>query len=336
MVEARLAGLRQTDLEVRALLALLLCLVALPAFAQGQALFAPLVEVRGKIDGDATLAGAAIAVEAEISGDLVGVGFQIGVGAATTVARNVFLIGHTLAVAGEFAQRAWLAGVDVTADPRVRGDLKIASAGAVRIGPHTNVGGTLIVWSPEPPDIHPEAQIAGGVVHNLGGFANMLEALLGWIGFVLRWTFWAFVILCGFALAVFFPGFTHASARSIGTKPLAVAGWGAGLIIGVPLTAMFVALTFVGLPLAATLILLLVVCAGLGYLIAASALGGAILGLAKIDPARGAFWGMSAMAIGLAGLVASGHIPVLGWSIVFAAYLLGLGAFARELFRRMR
>ncbi|MFM7347073.1 MAG: hypothetical protein ACKO1J_17090 [Tagaea sp.] len=321
---------------MRAFLALLLCLFALPAAAQGETRIGPFIEVRGTIDGDATLAGAAIAVEAEISGDLVGAGFQIGVGAATKVARNVFLIGHTLAIGGEFAQRAWLTGVDVTADVRTRGDLKIASAGPVRIGPNTRVGGTLTVWSPEPPEIHVSAQIAGGVVHQPGGFANMLDALLGWIGLVLRWTFWAFVILCGFALAVFFPGFTRASADSISARPLAAAAWGAGLMIGVPIVALLIALTFVGLPLAATLILLLVLSAGLGYLIAAAALGGAALRLAGIDPARAIFWGIIAMAIGLAALVASGHIPVLGDALLFAAYLLGLGAFARETFRRMR
>lgn len=326
----------RTDQIVRLAFALLLCLFALPAVAQGETRIGPFIEVRGNIDGDATLAGAAIAVEAEISGDLVGAGFQIGVGGATKVARNVFLIGHTLAIGGEFAQRAWLTGVDVTADPRVRSDLKIASAGPVRIGPNTRVGGTLTVWSPEPPEIHASAQISGGVVHNFGGFANMLDALLGWIGFVLRWVFWAFVILCGFALAVFFPGFTRASADSIGAKPLEAAAWGAGLMFGVPLVSLFTALTFVGLPLAATLILLLVVAAGLGYLIAASALGGAALRLAGIDPARAIFWGMAAMAIGLAALAASGHIPVLGDAISLAAYLLGLGAFARETFRRVR
>jgi hypothetical protein len=321
---------------MRAGLALLLCLLAAPAFAQGETRIAPFVEVRGIIDGDATLAGAAIAVEAEMTGDLVAAGFQIGVGAATKVGRNVFLIGHTLAVGGEFAQRAWLTGGDVTADPRVRGDLKIASAGPVRIGPNARIGGMLSVWSPEPPDIHPSAQIAGGVVHNSGGFANALDALLGRIGAVLRWIFWTSVILIGLALTVFVPGFTRASADSIAAKPLGVAAWGAGLLFGVPLASIFLVFTLVGLPLAATLILLLVVFAGLGYLIAAAALGGAALRLAGLDPARATFWGMAAMAIGLAGLVASGHIPVLGDAILIAAYLLGLGAFARELFRRMR
>jgi hypothetical protein len=321
---------------MRAWLALILWLFAAPAFAQDDTRIAPFVEVRGIIDGDATLAGAAIAIEAEMTGDLVAVGFQIGVGAATKVGRNVFLIGHTLAVGGEFAQRAWLTGAEVTADPRVRGDLKIASAGPVRIGPNARIGGTLNVWSPEPPEIHPSAQIAGGVVHNSGGFANALDALLGRIGAMLRWVFWTFVILAGLALAVFFPGFTRASADSIATRPLGVACWGTGLLFGVPVASVFLVFTLVGLPLAATLILLLVVFAGLGYLIAAAALGGAALRVAGLDPARAAFLGMAAMAIGLAGLVASGHIPVLGDAILVAAYLLGLGAFARELFRRMR
>lgn len=321
---------------MRALVAVLLALAALPAFAQDATRIGPLVELRGHVAGDATLAGMAIAVEAEIEGDLVGVGFQIGVGGAAKVARNVFLIGHTLAIGGEFAQRAWLTGIDVTADARVNGDLKIASAGPVRIGPNTRVGGVLTVWSPEPPEIHPTAQIASGVVHNLGGFESSLEALIGRIAWFIYWIFWAFVLLTGLALTVFVPGFTTASAASIRKAPLDVAAWGAGLMFGVPFAALIAAFTLVGLPLAATLILLLLIFAALGYLIAAAALGGAALRLAGADPARATFWGMAAMAIGLAGLFASGHIPVLGGAIAFAAYLFGLGAFARELFRRMR
>ncbi|MCM0019488.1 MAG: hypothetical protein NBV67_05805 [Tagaea sp.] len=321
---------------MRALLAVLLSLAAFPALAQDATRIGALVEVRGAIAGDATLAGAAIAVEADIAGDLVGAGFQIGVGGATTVARNVFLIGHTLAIGGEFAQRAWLSGIDVTADPQVRGDLKIASAGPVRIGPNARVGGTLTVWSPGPPEIHASAQIAGGVIHNPGGFESSLEALIGKVAWLIYWIFWAFVLLTGLALAVFAPGFTNASAESIRTKTLDVAAWGAALMFGAPLAALLAAFTLVGLPLAATLILLLVLFAALGYLIAAAALGGAALRLAGVEPARAIFWGMMAMAIGLAGLFASGHIPVLGDAIGFAAYLLGLGAFARETFRRMR
>jgi hypothetical protein len=321
---------------MKAVLAILIALASLPAFAQDATRIGPLVEVRGHVAGDATLAGMAIAVEAEIAGDLTGVGFQIGVGGATKVARNVFLIGHTLAIGGEFAQRAWLTGIDVTADPRVRGDLKVASAGPVRIGPNARIGGTLSVWSPAPPEIHPAAQIAGGVVHNLGGFENSLEALIGRVAWLIYWIFWAFVLLTGLAMAVFAPGFTNASAQSIRAFPLDVAAWGAGLMFGVPFAALVAAFTLVGLPLAAALILLLVLFAALGYLIAAAALGGAALRLAGADSARAIFWGMMAMAIGLAGLFGAGHIPVLGDAIGFAAYLFGLGALARELFRRMR
>ena len=318
------------------LLALLICIVAEPAFAQDETRIGAVLETRGQVAGDAALAGAAIAVEAEIAGDLVAMGFQIGVGGATRVARNAFLIGHTLAVGGAFDQRAWLTGVDVTADMRVRGDLKIAAAEAVRIGPHTDIGGVLTVWSPLPPDIHPSARIAGGVVHTPGGFADSLEALLGRIGRSLRWIFWIAVALCGFALAVMAPGFTHASAAAIRARPIAVAGWGTGLLLGVPSAALLAAFTFVGLPLAATLVLLLVVFAGLGFLIAAAALGFGVLAFARTGRPDAPWHGMAAMAIGLAGLVASGHIPMAGGWILFAAYIFGLGAFARELFRRMR
>ena len=330
MVEAGPAGQRQENLEVRIAVALLLWLVCAPAFADGITRVAPAIDVQGIVEGDVALAGGTIAVEAEIAGDLVLAGGAIGVGAATTVARNAYIFGQALSIAGAYAQRVWLTGDEIVADIRVQGDVKIAASGRVRLGPHTKIGGTLTIWSPEPPIVDATAQVAGGIVHNPGSIADALEALMGVVGRILHWVFWFAIGFVALGLALLAPGFTHACAATIRAKPFAALFWGIGLGVGVPFVALLAGFTLVGLPLAATLILMLVCAAGLGFLISGAALGGLI--------ARGTSRAqlLLALAIGLAALLASSHIPMAGGAIVGLAYLLGLGAFARETTRRMR
>lgn len=300
------------------------------AFAEGITRAAPSIDVQGIVEGDVALAGGSLYVEAEIAGDLVLAGGAIGVGAATKVSRNAYVIGHTLSVAGDYAQRVWLTGDAVVADLAARGDVKIAASGPVRLGPHTKIGGTLTIWSPEPPIVDATAQIAGGIVHNPGSIADALEALMGVVGRILRWVFWFAIGFVALGLALLAPGFTHACASTIRAQPFAALFWGIGLGVGVPLVALLAGFTLVGLPLAATLILMLVCAAGLGFLISGAALGGLIAS----GPSRLRL--LAALAIGLAALLASSHIPMAGGWIVALAYLLGLGAFARETTRRMR
>jgi hypothetical protein len=330
VVEAGPAGQRQENLEVRIAVALLLWLMCAPAFAEGITRVAPALDVQGIVEGDVALAGGTIAVEAEIAGDLVLAGGAIGVGAATTVARNAYIFGQALSIAGAYAQRVWLTGDEIVADIRVQGDVKIAASGPVRLGPHTQIGGRLTIWSPEPPMVEPGAQFAGGLVHNPGSIADALEALMGFVGRVLRWVFWFAIGFVALGLALLAPGFTQACAATIRTQPFDALFWGLGLGIGVPVVALLAGFTLVGLPLAATLILMLVCAAGLGFLIAGAALGGIVV------PQGGRWRGVLALAIGLAALLASSHIPMAGGAIVALAYVLGLGAFARETTRRMR
>lgn len=315
---------------MRTAVALLLWLLCAPAFAEGITRAGPSIDVQGIVEGDVALAGGSLYVEAEIAGDLVMAGGAIGIGAATKVSRNAYVFGHTLSVAGDYAQRVWLTGDAVVADLSARGDVKIAASGPVRLGPHTKIGGTLTIWSPEPPIVDGTAQVAGGIVHNPGSIADALEALMGVVGRVLRWAFWFAIGCVALGLALLAPGFTHACATTIRAKPIAALLWGLGLGIGVPVVAVLAGFTLIGLPLAATLILMLICAAGLGFLISGAALGGLIAG----GPGRARL--LIALAIGLAALLASSHIPMAGGGVIALAYLLGLGAFARETTRRMR
>jgi hypothetical protein len=308
---------------------------AVPAAASDLSRMAPMIDVQGIVEGDVTLAGGRIAVEAEIAGDLVATGASIGVGAATSVKRNVFLFGGEIAMAGRYAQRVWAAGGEVVLDISAGGDVSVA-AGRVVVGPNTRIAGRLRVWSPDPPLVHANAEIAGGVVYAPGDMANAVDALLGYVGAILRWGFTLAVWATALLLAAFAPGFVAACAEAIAVRTGAVLLWGLCLVFGLPFLILLSAVTLVGLPLAGALILALGFGLGLGYAIAAAALGSAGLGLLGRKESPALLWRLAAVFAGLVALAALRHIPVAGTVVLAAAFVFGLGAASREINRRMR
>jgi len=291
--------------------------------------------VQGIVEGDVTLAGGRVSVEAEIAGDMVLAGLGVGIGAATRVARNAFVLGDAVAMGGQYAQRVWIVANEAVLDLRSTGDVSVASARAI-VGPNARIGGRLRVWSAAEPEIHPSAVIAGGVVHEFGGAANAIEALLGYVGTVIRWAFNVSVAVVALALAAFAPGFLAATSAHVARRPLATLLWGLALGAGVPVLAMFAAITLVGLPFAGALMLALALALALGFIVAAASVGGAALALVGRADGPGVGWRLGAMAFGLVALLALRHIPVLGLPVLLAAHLVGLGALARETHARLR
>gem|GEM_PF-3829368 len=296
---------------------------------------APILDVQGLIEGDLTLAGGKISIEAEIAGDLVATGGRIGVGAATAVKRNVFLFAADIAIAGRYAQRVWLAGDTVVLDLVADGDVSVA-ASRVIVGPNTRIAGRLKVWSLDPPDIHADARLGQGLVYDAGGAANAIDALMGFVGTLLRWAFNAAVWSAALLLAAFAPGYVGACAAAVRTRPGGVLAWGLGLGVAGPFAVLLSAVTLVGLPLAGAFALALALALGLGYAVAAAFAGTLVLRLVGRDWTSAAPWRIAAVFAGLVALAGLRHIPGAGTPLLALVFAFGSGAACRELYLRMR
>jgi len=295
----------------------------------------PVLDVQGIVEGDVMLAGGRIGVEAEIAGDLVLAGATIGVGAATTVARNAFVFGDAVAMGGAYAQRVWVVGNEAVLDLRSTGDVSIAAARVI-VGPNARIGGRLKVWSADAAEIHPSAVIAGGIEQNFGGAGNAIEALMGYVGLIIRWIYNVAMVVAAVSIAAFGWRFLDASAARIGTRPVASFLWGIGLAAGVPVAALFGAITLVGIPFAGTLMLFFALALAMGYIVAAGFLGGLALRVVGRAQAPGVGWRIAAILFGLVALAGLRHIPAVGGPLLWAAYVFGLGALALEIHRRLR
>jgi cytoskeletal protein CcmA (bactofilin family) len=141
----------------------------------------------------------------------------------------------------------------------------------------------------------------------------------------------AAAMLVGWLGLVLFPGFFQASTQAVGSGWRSL-GLGVGVLAGVPVAIILIAITLVGLP--ASLMLLALYLAAI-YL--AKIWVGAFLGHMLLKPAGAtkSDW-LLGLLVGLLILTIVGYIPYLGGLVRLGVVCLGLGAFAWQLYRVSR
>ena len=141
----------------------------------------------------------------------------------------------------------------------------------------------------------------------------------------------AAAMLVGWLGLVLFPGFFWATTHAVGSGWLSL-GLGVGVLAGVPVAMVVVAITLIGIPI--SLMLFAVYLAAI-YL--AKVWVGAFLGQILLKPS-GATKGdwLLGLLVGLLILTIVGFIPYLGGLVRLGVVCLGLGAFAGQLYRASR
>lgn len=141
----------------------------------------------------------------------------------------------------------------------------------------------------------------------------------------------AAAMLVGWLGLLLFPGFFRSTTQMVGSGWLSL-GLGVGILAGVPLAMIVIAITLVGLPI--SLMLLAVYLTGI-YL--AKIWVGAYLGRILLNPpgATKGDW-VVGLLVGLLILTIVGFIPYLGGLVRLGVVCLGLGAFAAQLYRASR
>jgi len=152
------------------------------------------------------------------------------------------------------------------------------------------------------------------------------------VRFVLHQVVWlAASMLVGWLGLALFPGFIQACTQAVGSGSRSL-GLGLGVLGGIPVAIVVVAITLVGIPI--SLMLLVVYLAGI-YL--AKLWVGAFLGRILLKPAAATKrdW-LLQLLLGLIIITIVGFIPYLGGLVRLVVVCLGLGAFAWQLYQSSR
>jgi cytoskeletal protein CcmA (bactofilin family)/uncharacterized Tic20 family protein len=288
------------------------------------------VVVDGTVNGNVRAAGAVVTVNGHVGRSVTGLAQQVNISSSGRVDGSVVAAGETISVFGPVGRGITAGGGTLQLGGPVGGKV-LAWAQNLSLGPNTRIAGDLDYYSER------QAAISSGTVagevqyHPVEAQARQEPLLNGLFDFGgLVWLFGSAILG---ALAIIFAPRASARAVELGRQqPLLTFGVGLLTLCAVPVVAVLIGVTLVGIPLA------LVVAAlyWLGLLLAWPALG-LVVGT---EIARRVRRGepmpvLGALVVGLIVLHLLTHLPIVGGLVAFLGLAFGLGLIVQS-FRRWR
>ncbi|HET9488624.1 MAG TPA: polymer-forming cytoskeletal protein [Methylomirabilota bacterium] len=291
------------------------------------------VNLTARVGDDVRAAGGSLIVGGEVGRDLVAVGGTVTLAPESRVGGRAWLAGGDVTVAGQLARGLRVAAGSVRLAGAVDGDVEI-TAGTIEILPTARIRGNLTYTSPDAAEIDPGAQIQGRVTHRrLEAAARAEQAGRAFFG-VARVVLLVGLILFAVVLLLLVPGFMVSAGWRIRTHFWKSLGLGLLIFVVMPLVAVLVIATIIGLPLGLTLAALYPVLLIVGYLTTAVFVGelGARLSArgSELTTGRRVLW----LVVALIVLGLASTVPIVGWMLAWLAVVIGLGAATQEVFRR--
>lgn len=301
------------------------------------------VALRVPVGGDAVMTGGTINIAERVGGDLYAGGGSVSIDA--TVAHNArvaggrvhltrrgridgkaTLTGATIDVEGAIGPQLSAFGETVTLDGEVHGDVTVA-ARKLNLGPGARIDGRLTFRGPTPANIHPQAVISGGVNHVLFRFEHEklqpMARAMAWAGAA---AFTGGLFLVGLLGIVLMPQLTAGTAGTVRSRPLSSLGLGFALVVCVPVAAIIIMATLIGIPLGFALLLSYPVLLMFGYLTGLMSVSDGIAGLLSHGwpPDKGIR--IALLAVALFGMLLLTNVPIAGWILGPLLMCIGAGA----------
>lgn len=305
------------------------------AIAGSAHLFGRKVIVTGAVGGDAYVAGMDVSLDGPVAGDATVSGYNVDV---AEVVGDLRISGANLTISGPVSGYALVAGDEVRFESVIKGDVSL-TAREVDFAEGAQIEGKLTVYEEQageveiPAQVIPEDRIERRSVSEWSKAASDLE-FWDWRSAVSRFLI-GVVVIAGIAalIAAIVPQKLADLRRRILNRPFRTLWFGIlaeSVIVGSTIILM---LTGIGLLLAPATLVIALVGAFAGYVVAAYAFGvGLLMALGRSEPnsmgSRALAAGVGALVVGLIAL-----IPLIGWLFMLAAALTGLGSIAIWLFR---
>ena len=280
------------------------------------------VRVRDKVEQDLYAVGGNVRVEAAVGRNARLAGGNVEIGPNGSIGRNLTIGGGSVEIRGQVGGYVQVAGGDVLIDGPIAGDVRVAS-GELELGPNARIGGKLIHRGAKIKR-DPAAQVGGGIeqakpvrvhrerraLHGLG--------MGGWL-----WSL-GLIALAGFIAGVF------PTSRNMGeglrNDPAIGLLLGFIALVCVPIAAVILVITIIGIPLALAVLLLYFLMLIVGYAAVGVVIGDAALAKLRSRDAQVVRWRVGAAMGAMLVLALLTRIPYLGGLVAFVALMGGVGA----------
>lgn len=299
------------------------------------------ISVRAPVDDDVRAAGGDISIEERIGGELYAAGGNIALTKSAHIAQSAILTGGLITIDGKIAGPLNVNAQHIVLNGEVGGNARMV-AEEIELGPTARIDGSLNYFS------HALKKSESAIVR--GGLSRDENLIEGrpretsrhWMWhkqyLAPRWFGTVFGYLGLLAAAtvflVVFPKFSNAAPDQIRAAPWRSLLIGFGVLIGVPMLAVLLFITLLGIPLGIAVVALYPLLLLLGYLIGAIFVAQRTRLILRKDslPTFGSTLGLVALALLILLLISS--LPVVGPLIAFITTIAGIGAGVFECYHR--
>lgn len=291
--------------------------------------FAKRTVVSGIVEGHIIACAQSLDLDGQLGHSMYGWAQSLRIGNQSRIGDGVVVGSGDLILDGEVKRSATIFSGNADIAGNIGRELVMAG-GTLTLTDGARVGGNLTARVHQLQDVHiaDGATIAGKRDIQIRVRKNQFTESK----FYFHQALWlAAAMLVGWLGLLLFPVFFQKTTQTVGSGWLSL-GVGLGILAGVPLAVIVLAVTLVGLPIS-----LMLLAAYLSALYLAKIWVGAYLGRLILKPA-GATKGdwVLGLLVGLLIVTIVGFIPYLGGLVRFGVLCLGLGAFAAELYRASR
>jgi cytoskeletal protein CcmA (bactofilin family) len=292
------------------------------------------VQIAAPVGSDLQVLGGDASVANNVAGDARIAAGTISVAKGARVGGKASLAGGNVEIAGTLERGARILTDRLVVSGRVGGPLRII-ANRIEIAPGAKIEGPIDYTSRRELVIPPGAEVEGPITR-MPSRAPENNAEVRRTG---RWAvpfFYTGVWAAGILMLLVFPQLTIAAQDRVRTAPWQSLALGAALFFTVPMVALVLTITVVGIPVALAILALYGLLLLAGFLTAAFFLaeraGRVVRG--RREPGTG--WRIGLLLVALMLLAALPWVPFAGAVLLFMALLFGIGALALEIGRHYR
>lgn len=276
--------------------------------------------------GDVSAVAGDVRIEGDVEGNLEAVGGSVTI--AGTVQGDVEAAGGSVTITedGVVGGTTSIGAGTVVVDGTLEGDAEIG-AETIQLGESASIAGDL--------------RYGGNLQGNTDAVAGDIEQdssvgvdLAPTIQPIASWLFAAYALVLnlvlGAALLALFPRFSDGVADRVSSAPARSGLAGLGVLVGVPILLIALAITVIGIPFSIVGAFAFVLVVWIGIVYGRFAIGAWLLSLVGV----GSRW--LALLVGLVIGAALGLIPIVGGLLNLLVLLLGIGALAVGLYSHWR
>lgn len=295
------------------------------------------VDIRAAVGDDVRAAGGDIRIESRIGGELFAAGANVTLAQGSQVDQGSMLFAGTTTIDGKVVGPIKVRAQKIVINGEVTGDADLVGE-QIDLGPASRIGGNLVYAARSFNRV--DGASIGGTTRQETRSADRGDgererrwgddspsAGASWFTGVLSYLG---LLACVAVFLLLFPKFAEQAPKQVSLLPWSSLGIGFGAVIGVPVLAVLLFITLLGIPLGVVLLALFPGLLLLGYVVGLSFLAWR-LRLALHQP-EGLGFGrtMGLMAATLLLVMLIGRLPFIGGLLHFILLVTGVGACVLE------